>query len=214
MNRPRFDAYSKVILTIIATCLVGLCVDRFTARADAQATQPTTVRYDRVEAKTFVLVNDKGGIDGYMATVDGWPFLRLNSVEGISYIYLDSNGLSINELFKTHIRLGLLEDGTPDLLLYDDERGLHTGLSVSEDGGPALYLGSSWQTRATLALHEDLGPRLALGDGRRDRAVFDFTKTRMQTGIFTRKMGPPEPPASGLVLYDKEGNVIWQAPPD
>ncbi len=228
MNRPRFDAYSKIILTIIAACLIGLCVDRFTARADAQATQPTTtqpttVRYDKVEAKAFVLVNDKGEVDGSMATMDGWPFLRLRSVEGKSYVYLDSKGLTFNPLdanglifnhksFVPHIRLGLLEDGMPGLSLYDAEKHLRADLSLSKEGGPALYLRDrKGQTRASLALHEYAGPRLTLADSKRDWATLGATRPRRRSdGLRTGRIGTAP---SSLALYDHVGKVTWKAPP-
>ena len=153
MNRPRFDAYSKVILTIIAACMVGLCVDRFTARADAQATQPTTtqpttVRYDRVEAKTFILVDDEGKERGAMR---------------------------------------VLRNGAVSLVFADQKGKVRAGLGLEKEGGPCLVLSDGNLVRATLGVVDLRGAKPGA----------------------TGKTAP-----SSLVLYDKEGKVIWQAPPD
>ncbi len=126
MNRSRFDAYSKVILTIIAVCLVGLCVDRFTAQADAQATQPTKVRYDVVEAKTFRLVDEEGKERGAIRIEDGTAGLT----------FADGKG-------RRGVDLSVMKDGYPALVFHDKKHQARAMLALMTDGKPSLSFSNS-----------------------------------------------------------------------
>jgi hypothetical protein len=122
MNRPRFDAHSKILLTIIAACLVWLCFGRpyFVAPVDAQTSQPSQVRYNTVWAKNFVLVDDKGKARATLGCqVGGSPTLTLDDGKG-----------------QDRISLGLAEDGTPSLVLIDGNGQPRVVLGVAKWDDP------------------------------------------------------------------------------
>ena len=99
---------------------------------------------------------------------------------------LDSPALAFYDRDETlHLELGLLED-SPFLILYDKGLRNRAQLSLSEDGSPSLsLLDKDWETRAVLG-----------------STSLEVTKTGAVT-----KTAP-----SSLVLFDKEGKVIFQAP--
>ncbi len=218
MNRPRFDTYSKVILTIIAACLVGLCVDRFTARADAQTAQPKVARYNIVEAKAFLLIDGEGKDRGGMwINPEGGTDLRLlhqQNGKGQISLAVKKNGFVALVLGEDSKRprasLGIAENGAVRLDLFSDKKQVRAGLWLTpETNDPNLvFLDDKEQVRAHLKLDKDGGPRLTLGDGKHDRAVLGVTNLEVTKTGATQQTAP-----SSLVLFDKEGKVIWQAPP-
>ncbi len=122
MNRPRFDAYSKVLLTIIAACLVWLCFGRshFVARVDAQTSQPLQVRYQTVWAENFVLVDENGKARAkFGCQAGGSPTLTFDDGKG-----------------RDRISLGLADDGTPSLVLVDGNGQPRVVLGVAKWDDP------------------------------------------------------------------------------
>ena len=82
--------------------------------------------------------------------------------------------------------LSVLKDGTPGLTLMDENGKNRVGLLASRDG-----------------------PTLTLYDEKQSRAVLGVSSQEtIRTGTVTKR------PESSLVLYSKEGKVLWQAPQD
>ncbi len=86
---------------------------------------------------------------------------------------------------KTRGGLGVLADGTTALAFYDQNEKVRAVLGV-EPAGPSLVLyGQNSETRAVLG----------------------------HIGLETKATGTVEQrPASSLVLFDRDGKVIWKAP--
>ncbi len=74
--------YTKTVLTVIAACLVWLCVRGAGPWPETAAAEPKekVVQADRVVARAFVLVNDKGKVLGEWSLVKGEPKLTLRAV--------------------------------------------------------------------------------------------------------------------------------------
>ena len=80
---------------------------------------------------------------------------------------------------------------------------------MNPDGSPSLDLrDAAGKTRADLSLYPDGTPALDLSDAAgKVRAVLGITSTEVvRTGEERRRS------ESSLVLFDKDGKVIWQAP--
>jgi hypothetical protein len=104
---------------------------------------------------------------------------------------------------KTRAYLGLLPDGSGALTLLDDHGKFRATLDLL---GLVLYDQSNKQ-RAVLAVTKD-GPGLNLLDGSRIvRATLGSTSLEKErTGVVETR------PPSSLVLFDKDGKVVWKAP--
>jgi hypothetical protein len=99
-------------------------------------------------------------------------------------------------------------NGSPDLSLFDTAGRIRTILDVLPDGSPSLVLadetGKSW---AALTLHHDGSSILILSDAEGDtRAALGATFEVVRAGEDRTW------PAASLVLFDKDGKVIWKAP--
>jgi hypothetical protein len=132
---------------------------------------------------------------------------------------------------KDHATLGVLPDGSAGLLFHDaegaqrialgvlpssasglslfDRGGSHRlGLSVVPDGSPRVELYDTGGTRrAGLTLSPDGLPALQLEDKGQPRAVLGAATIDAKRGG-TAKVSPP----SSLLLFDKDGSVVFQAP--
>jgi hypothetical protein len=99
----------------------------------------------------------------------------------------DFSGLSLlDKGEKSRAGLGLGGDGAPHLELFDGTGARRAGLALSADGLPALQL-------------EDRGqPRAVLGAGPADAK---------QAAVAGKKPSP-----SSLLLFDKDGSLVFQAP--
>ncbi len=94
--------------------------------------------------------------------------------------------------------------GTPTLTLYDQNGKVRAVL----DGTPDLSLyGQNGKGRASLSV-DTSGPSLVLGDeNQKARAVLGHTALEATaTGTVEQR------PASSLVLFDRDGKVIWKVP--
>jgi len=74
--------YTKALLTVIAASLVWLCVRGTGPWPEGVAAEPKekVVQADRVVARAFVLVNDKGKVLGEWTLAKGEPRLTLRAV--------------------------------------------------------------------------------------------------------------------------------------
>lgn len=110
---------------------------------------------------------------------------------------------------RTIARLGDY-DGKRGLIIFDKDSLAGASLVTSFGGeGPGLFLlDKKGEIRTDLRLQADGEPRLELTDEtNKTRAVLGHTE--LET---TRTGSVEKRPASSLVLFDKEGKVIWSAP--
>jgi len=169
-----------------------------------------------VRAERFEVVDAKGEVRAVLAVrEDGTPHLALFDADG-----------------QVRAIVAVLPSGTPDLYLCDADGKPRASLAVWEDGPSLTLRDAKGKDRATLELSRDWGPilwlddaagktRLELGLGLPDgnpilsladkegttRATLGATSTKtLATGVVHQR------PESSLVLSDKEGNVLWQAP--
>jgi hypothetical protein len=109
---------------------------------------------------------------------------------------------------KTRADLTVLSDATPGLGLYDAAGKTRATLSVL-DGTPDLALyDAAGETRAIVSLTKDNAPYLGLWDKNgTPRAVLGATslQTIKTEGVRMR-------PESSLMLFDKDGKVMWKVP--
>jgi hypothetical protein len=110
---------------------------------------------------------------------------------------------------RVRATLGLLPDGSPSLELTDEQGKTRAQLSLYSDGSPYLGLqDAKLKTRAELSLDSGGRPSLALSDEQgKTRATMGTTSPE------TTHTGATEQNAEfSLVLFDKQGKVLWQAP--
>ena len=159
--------------------------------AAAQAKQPAVP--DLVNARRFELVDAAGKVRAVLGLEpDGSPTLDLFDPAG---------------RMRAFLKLG--PDGSPGLALCDAAQKLRARMVLPSDGRPSLELRDAAEnSRATLRLTEEGSPYLALRDkAGATRAVLGVTslETIGTAEVTTRS-------ESSLVLFDKDGNVIWRAP--
>jgi hypothetical protein len=102
-------------------------------------------------------------------------------------------------------------DGLPNLWLYDGSaKGrLRAALSVGSDGQPSLeFYDAKGELRAALGTDSGGRPSLGLADEQgKPRAVLGALALKtIGTGATEQRA------ESSLVLFDKEGKVLWHAP--
>ncbi len=145
-----------------------------------------------VEAERFVVRDTKGKVLATLGTeASGLPALVLS----------DQNG-------KRRAGLFVLADGEPHLGLFDQNEKRRAVLAVLADGAPALFLADqNGKDRAGLVL-DTSGPSLVLRDENdKIRAVLGRAALEATaTGTVEQR------PAASLVLFDKDGKVIWKVP--
>lgn len=124
-----------------------------------------------------------------------------DEVKARRFVIVDKEGLSRGMLH-------LSEYGSLRLDLYDPESVLRASMYLGRGGSPALNLfDSRGKMRASLGVRSDGHPNLSLYDAEGVRAVLGRIKLEA-----TRSEAVQERPISSLVLFDKNGNVVWQAP--
>ncbi len=96
MNRPRFDTYSKAVLTVIAVCLVWL---------SAGCTQ--IVPHDVVKVKRLVLVDEKGRDRVVLEAGKSGPRFRFLDEDGQSHFQVEGV-VGVDETGQVHF--GLLKE--------------------------------------------------------------------------------------------------------
>jgi hypothetical protein len=137
-------------------------------------------------AEPFLMMTGKERTEVMLGT-EGGPALKLSDQEGKvrSVIALDHLGL-LDQEGKARSFFGLGPHGEPALALFDQEGKARMAINLGTKGEPAL----------TLADQEE-----------RERAMLGSAELkRVMTGSTERTA------ESSLVLFDKEGRVIFQAP--
>ncbi|HET6203586.1 MAG TPA: hypothetical protein VFI25_12370 [Planctomycetota bacterium] len=142
---------------------------------------------------------DLCGKDGKLGAV-----LRVDATGSPSLVLSDKDG-------EVRAGLAVAPEGWSSFNLYGREGGGAAALSVESDGWPNLSLfrknGPAETRSETVLVVTSQGPQLSLSMAGVDRAVLGcaaIEKTR--TGA-VEQTGP-----SSLVLFDKEGKVIFRAP--
>ncbi len=115
-----------------------------------------------------------------------------------------STGLTFHDQDgKQRVALGVLPNSASGLSLFDKGANHRATLSVVSDGSPRLELfDPAGVRRANLALSSDGLPALQLEDKGQPRAVLGAGSDGK------RKASSP----SSLLLFDKDGSVVFQAP--
>jgi hypothetical protein len=154
------------------------------------------------------------------------PELRVIMAREINLLGLDR---------KPRIKLAVDQNGEPGLHYYDEKGRYRAGFSVGQ-GAPSLTMrdksglrlqiglmkltstGDEWPTillmdkkgveRAILTLDIEGRPHLALKNAKGDNGVF----IRCGDLKYSQAGEIGKGPFASLVLFDKQGKVIWQAP--
>ena len=163
-------------------------------------------RLDRLERKNHLL--KKAGVAALSTIVavvlmaQALPSRVAKLVEAERFLVRDTAG-------KPRATLGLLPDGSPSLNLIDEDGNIRMAVGMKPEGSPSLNLYDKTQTnRAVLATLPDGSPALVLFNKAGETQALlgsNFPMRIHPEDITTR-------PASSLVLFDKEGKVIWKAP--
>jgi hypothetical protein len=153
------------------------------AVAGNAAKAPTIIR-----ANAFIVEDENGKIRAALSGVEK---------DGHGLFIYDDQLISRAGLINT-------KDG-PRLVLGDENHKTRAGLGVTKDGPSLLLSDENDKVRAGLGVTKN-GPQLELGDGNAPRA-------RLGAGIITLQDGTKiMPPESTILLFNKDGKVIWQVP--
>jgi hypothetical protein len=179
-------------VVVLALCLV------VTVAAVAYAARQ--VKAAKVlQAQRFELVDSAGRVRAELGL----------SPEGNPALTLWSNKAGASKV-HTRASLWLAKDGSPRLSLWDGDGQERAGIWLESDGYPALRM---WDSAGKLRVAagefmKDGSPSIILKDSAgQDRAILGVAPLEtVQTG---EKRTRAE---SSVVLFDKEGQTIWQAP--
>ena len=110
--------------------------------------------------------------------------------------------------WNNRVTLEVSEKDTPALWMTDKAGKAAAGMCVDSNMPSVLLFDQSEKCRAYLKLGEDGKPSMSLSDAERPRATLGCTPLEIT------KTGATERTAeSSLVLFDKEGKVLYQLPP-
>lgn len=177
---------------------------------------PATAVADVVRARKFEMVDTAGKVRARLEDFSG-PQLALSDDKGQLRVTLGSGpGGSValhlrDEQGQGRVVLSFISglSGGPSLSLRDSEGKEQAGLYTFSRGQPSLFMqDGAGKWRAALGLDGGGRPSLTLSDAAGNpRAVLGVTSTvTIKTGQTTTR------PESSLVLFDKDGKVMWQAP--
>lgn len=163
-------------------------------------------RLDRLERENRLLKRAGLAAIGLIAAVvlmgQAQPSHVAKMVEAERFLVRDATG-------KPRATLGLLPDGSPSLNLIDKDGNIRMAVGMKPEGSPSINLYDKTQTnRAVLATLPDGSPALVLFNKAGETQALlgsSFPMRIHPEDIETR-------PASSLVLFDKDGKVIWKAP--
>jgi hypothetical protein len=155
--------------------------------AAAQAEKPAVAEV--VRARRFEVVDAGGKMRALLTLRDGNPSLMFSDAAG-----------------EVRVHLTLL-DGNPSLSFSDAAGKSRVELSVFEGHPHLVFYDAAGKVRADLSVF-DGNPSLELSDKAGvSRAVLGATSLNtIKTGEVTTR------PESSLVLFDKDGKVMWIAP--
>jgi len=187
---------------VVGGALACLIVSGPQALAQAGAAQQI------VSAQAFHLVDADGNVRGRLDfNAQGAPNLSLLDKDGQATIGVTPDG-------QPCLLLGRGDSGTA--MLTAVQGGIYLGITgqggggltlTAGDGHVGLILMSGGKSRAVLSLAPDGSASLTLADkDGKQRAVLGSTELTIPSGSTEVR------PESSLVLFDKDGTVIWQAP--
>jgi hypothetical protein len=198
---------------VLVACAVLAAMAVAYAAGQAKAAAPKVVR-----AQRFEVVDAEGRVRGEIGLgTDGHtPGLMFCNDKGkvCAMLVVSPDGSSSLMLSDakggTRGALMVGSDGRPNLWLYDgNAKGkLRAALSVGSDGQPSLGLyDAKGELRAALGTDSGGRPSLGLADEQgKPRAVLGALALKtIGTGAVEQRA------ESSLVLFDKEGKVLWQA---
>jgi hypothetical protein len=176
-----------------------------------QASGPRTP--PEVRAKSFVLVDAKGETRArlYMSASAKGPELTLLDANGNARAemdaFSDSPELALSDAKgKVRARLVAWPDG-PGLALSDAKGKVRARLVAWPDGPGLILNDANENSRVVLGADSD-GPGLWLGDAN------GFETDIGVTGLVTPATGETHTTsAASIVLFGKDGKVLWSAPP-
>jgi len=179
---------SKWAALVVALCLVVTVAAVAYAAGKAKPTVPVA---EVVRAKRFELVDSAGEVRALLGPTqyaDGGPALALYDNDG-----------------KECASLAVLVGISPQLSLGEAAKSTRVILGPvdSSYGWPALVLcGQDGKVQATFEVVSDGAPALRLMD----------KAGKMRASLRVTDTETPETAESSLVLLDREGKVLWQAP--
>jgi hypothetical protein len=164
-----------------------------------------------VRARSFAVVDENDKTRAGLRVTKGGPGLTLYDENGKDRARLAVDGPGpelrlLDENGKTRAALGVTKDG-PVLGLADENGKSRAALTALKDGPRLGLWDENGNPRAGMSAFKD-GPVLVLfdEDGEARAVIGNAALETIKTGDTTRTA------ESSVVLFDKEGKVIWQAP--
>jgi hypothetical protein len=163
------------------------------------AGEPATLR--TLEAEEFVLKDKNGHAQARLGTLpDGSPFLTLTGAGGKGSIELSilPNQGAVAKISQgpSLVSVRAREDGSSEVTLHGAGPAARAAVFVQPDGTPVLSLADdAGRVRAGLTISGDGAPSLSL---------YDEDSLRAFLGAST--------PSASLMLLNKDGKVVFQAP--
>lgn len=181
----------------------------------AVAEDPSPAKADTVSARVFLVVDERGNRCAELSAAGGAPVLRLRDGSGRvrAALFLGGDGQPALVLQDPRERmramLALRDDEAPMLQLADGGTRVRASLMLMSDGAPGFALLDGKQVRASLRLADDGEPALRLSDpSGRVRATVGTSQLEGVDSGATETTAP-----SSVVLFDRNGKVLWRAPP-
>jgi hypothetical protein len=196
---------------VAAACVVAAVAAVAYAAGQVGAAKMLTA--DVVRTKRVEVVDERGKVRAELRTMaDGSPALLLGGTDDGGRVYLTVTADGVPRLRladkdgKPRADLDVSEDGSPGLAL-EDKDGRRANLVVTRDEAALGIVDGDGTLRAALSVSEG-SPLLVVKDKEgKLRAVLGSTTPQ---AIRMRVKG--ESAEFSLVLLDKEGKVLWQAP--
>jgi hypothetical protein len=173
------------------------------------ATRPANPRFqETVEARRVLLRDSRGTVRGGFAASDSGTSLVMNASDGSPrmVVAVDKDGLPNIILFGAgftpKLELTLKQDGEGSVNVYGEEK--RQSVLTSD----ALILKKESSLRALINAREDSSVTLFDAEGRARAVLGSISLELPKTGSEVRRA------ASSLVLFDKQGKVVFEAPAD
>lgn len=175
MGIRKVDKFTKMVLTIIAVCLMWQCAERTTFVPDADAhAQPATIRpnplgtiHEVIRTRSLVIVDDDGKNRAYISAVSGEAALVL-----------------LDERERPIIWMTAARNGSATMSISDDKERLRVVLGVQTDGTPYINLADE---QSNPRLYLDGSPSIALRDERHNRAILSVGKDGVVLGMMDHR---------------------------
>ena len=206
----------KMIIVVISFSMISGFIGGIIAESvmrPAYSKTPNIINADVVKSHSIDVVDSQGKTLLHLGkrpgSLIGMDLYDQNSLIRSS-LFLTINGFPMLSLYDSHgnFRASLdMINNSPSLSLSDSKGKIRASLGVI-DNSPALFLyDSHGNFRASLDMYGN-SPALSLYDskGRERNVIGNSSLQTIRTGATT------ETGESSIVLFDKKGKVIWQAP--